>query len=123
MTQVDTVSTLDEGNTKLRQRARKYCFTLNNYTQNNIDTIILYVTTQNGQYIIGKEVGESGTPHLQGYIEFKNAISFNSLKKIMPQAHIEKTRGNKTENLNYCKKDNDYLTNIIEKKKYLCQKL
>lgn len=116
MTQSDTVPTPDEGNTKLRQRARSYCFTLNNYTQNEIDTIITYVNSLKSEYFIGKEVGSNGTPHLQGFLNFKNAISFNSLKKIIPRAHIEKCKGNKIENLNYCGKDNDVLTNIIRKK-------
>lgn len=118
MTQSDTVPTHDEGNTKLRRRARQFCFTLNNYTQNDIDTIIHYVISLNGEYIIGKEIAPStGTPHLQGYIKMKNAISFTALKKIIPKAHIEIARGTKIENINYCNKENEVLTNIISKKK------
>ena len=31
--------------------------------------------------IIGKEIGEKGTPHLQGFIAFKSARSFNAVRK------------------------------------------
>jgi hypothetical protein len=64
------------------------------------------------RYVIGQEVGDEGTPHLQGYI--------NSDKKFRPietlqwdkSIHWEAARGTKMENVEYCIKENDYLTNI-----------
>lgn len=57
--------------------------------------------------IVGKEVGECGTPHLQGYIEWDNARSLASVKSKLPRAHLEIARGNSAENEAYCKKDNE----------------
>jgi len=83
---------------------RSYSFTLNNYTEDEQ----LSLQKIDCKYIIfGKEVGESGTPHLQGMINFKSPISFNSIKKKIPRAHIEKTI-DQHGSMEYCKKDNDY---------------
>lgn len=104
-----------EGNTSTstpRKKYRKYCFTLNNYT--DLDIITIKEKIEKGQYIIGKEVGTNNTPHLQGYVEFKNAIAFNAMKNIMPKAHIEKANGNKMSNFIYCSKDGNYITNITD---------
>ncbi|GAC77826.1 replication protein, partial [uncultured marine virus] len=56
------------GNTKQISPAKHWVFTLNNYTEQNIyalrnDSSIKRLSMQ-------EEVGESGTPHLQGYLEF-----------------------------------------------------
>lgn len=105
--QVDT----SEGNTKLR--SRKWVFTLNNYTDDELINIDTFLVSKCDKYIRGKEVGIEGTPHLQGYMEFKNARNFKYIKGIMPRAHLERARGTAIENLKYCKKDNDFITNII----------
>lgn len=104
------------GNTKAvckRRRSRKYTFTLNNYTENEYNDILNFVSQNLYQYVIGKEVGENLTPHLQGYIEHKNQIDFNLIKKVMPRAHLECARGSTKQNYKYCTKDSDFVTNII----------
>jgi len=109
------------GNTKpqpSRQRSRKWSFTLNNYTEEEYDTITQACNNKDWKYIIGKEVGESGTPHLQGFIEHTNAISFDLMKQILPRAHIEKSKGTTQQNLTYCSKDNDFHTNIKVEETY-----
>lgn len=58
--------------------------------------------------IVGRECGESGTPHLQGYIEFHNAKSFRTIKRLIPSAHIEKAKGDSKANRDYCSKDGDF---------------
>lgn len=59
-----------------------YVFTLNNYTDAEVDTLKKTVVDGRASYIIwGKEVGEQGTPHLQGYIELKKRYSIRQLKK------------------------------------------
>ncbi|WP_445724192.1 hypothetical protein [Flavobacterium sp.] len=106
---------LGEGNTKPPPRsirARRWCFTLNNYANTSITGIIEYFQDHKINYIIGREIGESGTPHLQGYIECKNAMDFKVLQKINPKIHWEKAKGNKEQNIEYCSKDGNFETNI-----------
>jgi len=105
------------GNTKpkpKRVRARKWCFTLNNYTEEDYGTMAQHF--EEGQFIIGKEIGENGTPHLQGYVEFKNPKDLSVLKKINERIHWEITKGNRKQNFEYCSKDGNYITNMKIKK-------
>lgn len=88
---------------------RKWCFTLNNYTEQEVQKI--KEKDEKVQYLIaGKEVGESGTPHLQGYIQFKANQRLSGVKKIVGErAHIEKQKaGDNNAARDYCIKDGDY---------------
>lgn len=61
------------------------------------------------QYLTyGREVGESGTPHLQGYVYFKNPRTFGSLKKKINRAHIEVRKGSHEQARDYCQKDGNF---------------
>ena len=86
-------------------KSRAFCFTLNNYTQDEYDSIL---SSPCRYIVIGKEIGESGTPHLQGLIYFENPRAFNAVKKLMPKAHIEAMKGTAYEASTYCKKDGDF---------------
>jgi len=44
-------------------------------------------------------------PHLQGYIYFANARSFEAVKKIFPNQHVEIAKGAPEQNFDYCTKD------------------
>lgn len=87
-------------------RFRNYCFTINNYTKQEIECLekLKY------QYLIyGDEVGESGTPHLQGFIIWSHAKSFNASLKLLPQrAHVELCKGSAYENFVYCSKSGKF---------------
>lgn len=86
-------------------RVRNWCFTLNNYTSDDIDSI----KAINCRYLIfGKEVGASGTPHLQGYIEFDKSVRFSYVKKLFPKAHLEPRTKPREANIKYCKKEGDF---------------
>lgn len=56
------------------------------------------------------EVGESGTPHLQGYVEMKNPCRLAAMKKLIPQAHLEVSRGSKEQAIMYCLKEDHGLS-------------
>jgi len=92
-------------------RARRWTWTLNNYTEEEM----VHLTSLNEdldshriKYICyGKEVGSNGTPHLQGYIEFGILKSFTQTKSLIsPRIHLEKSKGNSAQNREYCKKEN-----------------
>lgn len=92
-------------------RSKYWCFTLNNYTDAEYQAI-----TSRGQdadityCVVGKEVGQSGTPHLQGYIVFKERVRLPAVKSaICNRAHVEKARGTPEQAAEYCKKDNNFV--------------
>lgn len=85
--------------------ARAWCFTINNYTDNDI----MSLEKINCRYMIcGFEIGENGTPHIQGYVEFGKVCRFATVKKFLPRAHIEMRRGTRDAARDYCKKDGDF---------------
>lgn len=88
------------------RRARGYCLTINNWTQEDYDKLS---ESQKYDYlIIGKEVGEQGTPHLQAYLYKHNNVAFSTIKKIAPRAHIEIAKGTPSDNIKYCSKEGDF---------------
>lgn len=93
----------------MSKRHRNYCFTLNNYTTEEETQI----TNLKCKYIIyGREKGESGTEHLQGFIILSSAKTFSAIKKSLPnRSHIELCKGTPYENFIYCSKDGDIYEN------------
>jgi len=95
--------------------AVKWLFTHNNYTLESLKDIKEKLSSNSSKYyIFGFEVGESGTPHLQGYVEFS--------KKIRPMSffayscHWTKAKGSRLQNFNYCSKGGHYIINGVEVK-------
>lgn len=86
-------------------RSRCWCFTLNNPDAEAEATIQGIVC----RYLVyGREVGEEGTPHLQGYIEYGRAVRLGGCRRDIPRAHFEVRRGTAEEAADYCKKDGDF---------------
>lgn len=81
------------------QQSKAWCFTLNNYTEEEkafIDSMDDEKKRDESgiSYIIyGIEIGESGTRHLQGYIEFSKRIRLSGCRKLLQRAHFERRRG------------------------------
>lgn len=84
-------------------RSCRWCFTLNNPTEEEIDKI----TALECEYLIfGKEhMEESLTPHLQGYVVFKNLKRFGTLKRYLERCHWEKAIAGHKANIDYCSKE------------------
>lgn len=88
--------------------SRNWCFTLNNFTEEEYNAILEWETDY---IVIGKETGEEGTPHLQGYVEWKGSKPLGRLKKLNPRIHWETRRGSREEASEYCKKENNFYEN------------
>lgn len=91
------------GNTS-RQQLRNVCFTKNNPTDVNayVDRLRDDVRVTYG--VVGVEWGESGTMHLQGYLEFKRKIEFTVAHELLERAHLEPRRGPAAAAATYCRK-------------------
>lgn len=108
-TDIDLGNTIpDQSPPKKRIAAsKKWVFTYNNYPINWRLALRLQDMELYAGWVIGEEVGESGTRHLQGYVEFKNKqrpLECIPLKGV----HWEKARGNKEHNIAYCTKDGQW---------------
>lgn len=83
--------------------SKNWCFTENNYENTE------WIDNLECQYkVYGKEVGESGTPHLQGFIIMNKRSRLSAMKKINAQCHWEPAKGSAIQAADYCKKDGDY---------------
>lgn len=93
---------------------RSWCFTLNNYTEDEWNHLpkMFEDKSNNINYLVqGKEVGDNGTPHIQGFIHFDSQRSLGGLKKIHSRAHWEAKSPKSTfeEAANYCKKEKNFI--------------
>lgn len=82
--------------------SRNWCITWNNYTEQDFKSLSEYKCTYS---ILGKEVGESGTPHIQGYMEFDGTKRLETLHNAFPKIHWEARKGNQEQAITYCRKE------------------
>lgn len=92
-------------------RSRRWSITLNNPT---LPLQELWQEQLFTYLVAGKEVGASGTPHFQIYVE---TVKKASLKPLADQLlgiwgtrpHLEASKGNAAQNKTYCTKDGEYV--------------
>lgn len=80
-----------------------WAFTFNNYTEEIVLKFQEIIDKKCKIGFFNKEVGESGTPHLQGYIEFH--VKGRPLNIFPKGAHWTKARNNMDVNFKYCNKE------------------
>jgi len=102
----------------MSNRSYNWCFTLNNYNDEDIALIAHWPARF---VVVGREVGKEGTPHLQGFVIMKNVARLSSMKKMQQAAHWEICKGSWEQNYDYCTKDGDF-TEFGEKPKTKGQK-
>lgn len=87
-----------------QRKARHTCWTLNNWTAEELESVRDYAQTESRYMCWAQEVGEEGTPHLQGYTAWENPRSLNKFKlAISERLHYEPyTRGSAEQNRAYC---------------------
>lgn len=83
----------------------KWSFTWNNYSEDDLSKLSSIVPDYCRFAIVGHEVGESGTPHLQGYLEFRSKRRPKSVFTWTNSIHWEKAKGTREDNVRYCSKD------------------
>lgn len=95
----------------VKARTRAWEFTLNNYTEDEVEriTALSHLPTVE-RMVVGKEIGkERGTPHLQGYIRFTQPVRFAWWKNQFPRASVRKRAGTETVAATYCKKEGNVI--------------
>jgi len=105
-----TVNIAENGNSDsfsvTKNALYKYCFTLNNYTEEEVCQVketIAKICKKGG---FGFEIGESGTPHLQGYLHLLKKERLTGIAKLpgFSRAHLEKVR-NEPASIKYIQKE------------------
>lgn len=85
--------------------SRNWCFTCNNYSTlldpSRWDFVVYCIYQE--------EVGLSGTPHLQGYVQFSCKRTLVTVSKLdgLEHAHLVPARGSPRANIIYCSKKDD----------------
>lgn len=97
-----------------RQQVTCWCFTLNNYTDDECSQLRTFGESGDIKYFIaGKEVGEQGTPHLQCFVQLCTKKTFGGLKRLLPPrvANVKPMYRRSTPYacFKYCSKDNDFI--------------
>lgn len=84
----------------------QWCFTINNYSDVDLVTVKSFADSDCRYMVYGLEVGASGTPHIQGYMQLKKKKRLSWLKKnFHSTAHLEQAKGSMAENKAYCSKE------------------
>ena len=95
-----------EGNDTARTaNTKNWCFTLNNYTAEQ--EMFIQTCNRGIKYLIyGREVAATGTPHLQGFVQFTNVKNLQQAKAYfnIETIHLEMMRGTALQASDYCKK-------------------
>ncbi len=91
-------------------QGRAWCFTLNNWTEDEEDLVTKWVDTSHATYVIvGHEEGATGTPHLQGFVQWTARRRLGFCRERLPRAHWELSRAKDLHDAaEYCKKDGDW---------------
>lgn len=86
-------------------KVRHICFTINNYDGSEIAKMREWA--QISYCAVGHETAPTtGTPHLQGYLEFKQQVLLTTLKKkVSPKISVRERKGTPEQASNYAIKD------------------
>jgi len=86
-------------------RTKRWCFTLNNFSEDEFAKLKESFSVVASYAVVGRECGSGGTPHLQGYVEFRERARLSGVRKFSGRAHWEPAKGTAAENLTYVSKE------------------
>lgn len=83
---------------------KHWLFTFNNHTNEEWDKLCKFAHSSSKVCVMQEETGESGTHHIQGYLEMHEKTRFTALKKSFESIHWEKVKSVKNA-IAYCQKE------------------
>jgi len=87
-------------------QGKRWCFTINNHTEADVNSVIDLAEHPDRLYlVVGDEVADTGTPHLQGYVVLSKNWRQSKLSRHLPRARLALARGTSAENRAYCTKE------------------
>jgi hypothetical protein len=92
-----------------------WCFTVQTRDDEAEDGALVHLSLLSEdavcQYICaGREVAPTtGQRHLQCYVRFNERLSFQHVRTLLPECHLERARGTAVQNLQYCRKEGDFV--------------
>lgn len=90
-------------------QSSRWVFTINNPTPADRTHVVHLGESESIKYLVaGREHGESGTPHLQGFVIFNRSVRRARVASALPRAHLEVARGTSEQAATYCKKEGDF---------------
>ena len=96
-----------DSSSRIVNQLYKYDFVINNYSELEKSQVSQSLKAICKKAVFGLEVGDSGTPHIQGYISLLKKMRITELHKIagLERASFRKVR-NEDALIKYCQKDN-----------------
>lgn len=100
-----------------RLRTNRVCFTINNYEEKTLTEFEeFFASDEKIKYgICAQEIGENGTPHLQGFLHYKEdrkKCGIKFWKELVPmgaRAHFEAAKGKDEDSQTYCRKEGVFI--------------
>lgn len=76
------------------------------FTWNNYDGMPALMDFKYGRYMVWQEeLGENGTPHIQGYLELTRGVRMSALRAVLPRAHWSVRLKDQQTCIAYCTKE------------------
>lgn len=87
-------------------QSKRWCFTLNNYSDDEVLSVRSFLSSERVVFAcFGYEIGETcKTPHLQGYIIFRNPHRRSAISSFIPRAYLVIAKGSSAQCITYCSK-------------------
>lgn len=100
---------MQSDNNNIKDSQSKYWIFVYNNPDDQFNAMDLYSSLKCTYLVCQKEVGDKGTPHIQGYMEFSSARRFSTLKKKCPPFHLEPRAkfATASSNRHYCMKPHE----------------
>lgn len=96
-----------------QRKARGFCFTVNNHTDEDVQKIRTFLrpdgtsgsTPRATELVVSEETGKiNGTKHLQGYVAFPRRLTVETVRTLLPRAHVRPVRNPRAAK-RYCLKE------------------